>query len=352
MHSRGTWYAVSVCVAFFVYLTAVAETLENDAICIVLGGVDYGFGIKGIVNRLAGEVYFGAAAGGKDLWDVRLAQKGPLTNEYCHVSNRSPARSLECVREDRGLRLYWRELDLPGDPGVMDVVVDIRLEDSGASDWTIAIHNRSKIWAQHTVDYPIIRKIMPEGSGTALLPWKNLGGRLFHAYDSRKQDRRGSFCSPGAYLPMAAFMRDGAGLYFAAHDGESRIKKLCVRIGPDVCFSTILENAGCVGKAADSPNYAVTIAPFCGNWWEAAHIYRAWAVRQKWCRKGKVAFRKDFPRIAAEASLWPTTGGSASNMLARIENMKKVWAAGNGGLTAIARCSRQYTTILRREAQP
>ena len=130
-------------------------------------------------------------------------------------------------------------------------------------------------------------------------------------------------------MPVAAFMQGDAGLYVAAHDGEQRLKCLRVSMGPDVRFSTVLENAGVAGQAASSPKYAVTIAVFKGDWWEAAHIYRGWALKQKWCRKGKIAFRKDFPKIAAEADLWPTTGGSSSNMLGRIDCLKKAWPGMN-----------------------
>lgn len=305
--------------------SAFAVTLENEGLCVVLGDRDGGYGIRGIVNRLSGEVVFGAPTGGNDLWEIRFARRGAISNEFCTVSNRSHARDLDVVRDADGLRLRWQGVDLPDEPGAVDVVAIVQLVDGRSSEWRIAVRNRSNSWAQHTVDYPIVRKVMPEGSGTALLPWKNLGGRLFRNYDSRISDRRGPFHFPGAYMPMAAFLRDEAGLYIAAHDSEQRIKCLRVSMGPDIRFSTVLENAGVVGKAASSPKYAVTIAAFKGDWWDAAHIYRGWALKQKWCRKGKIAFRKDFPKCAAESDLWPNTGGDFANMTNRYCQLAKAW---------------------------
>ena len=319
----------SVVTVVLLPLVLQAVTLETDALRINFGDSDSGFGIRGIINRLSGETMFGAAAGGNDLWEIRFSRKGAITNEYVTLSNRSVAGMLDAVRETNTLRLYWKGLDLPGEPRAVDVEATVRLTETCTSEWKIEIANRSRAWTQHTVDYPIIRKVMPEGTGTALLPWKNLGGRLFRNYDSRKSDRRGPFHVPGAYMPMAAFMRGDAGLYVAAHDGEQRLKCLRVSIGPDVRFSTVLENAGVVGKAASGPKYAVTVAVFKGDWWEAAHIYRDWALKQTWCRKGKIAFRSDYPKIAAETDLWPTTGGSASNMIDRIAHLKKTWPGMN-----------------------
>ena len=324
----------SFCGLLTVFLTlltfaAQAVTLENKSLRIVFGEATYGFGLKGIVNRLSGETVFGTAAGGNDLWEIQFSRRGSTTNEYVTLSNRSAARTLDAERGTNELRLHWKGLDLPGESGSVDVMALVQMTKTGSSEWRITVENRSAVWAQHTIDYPIVRKVMPEGSGTALLPWKNLGGRLFRNYDSRQTEQRGPFHAPGAFMPMAAFMRDGMGLYIAAHDGEQRLKCLRVSMGPDVRFSTVLENAGVVGKAASSPKYAVTIAAFKGDWWDAAHIYREWALKQKWCRKGKIAFRTDFPKIAAETDLWPTTGGTASNMLGRIECIKRVWPGMN-----------------------
>ncbi len=321
----------SLLTAFLALLTFTvhAVTLESEAMHIVFGDANNGFGLKGIVNRLSGETVFGAPVGGNDLWEIRFSRRGATTNEYVTLSNRSAARTLDAERGTNELRLHWKGLDLPGESGSVDVMALVQMTKTGSSEWRIEVKNRSVVWAQHTIDYPMVRKVMPEGSGTALLPWKNLGGRLFRNYDSRKSGQRGPFGAPGAYMPMAAFMRDGRGLYIAAHDGEQRLKCLRVSVGPDVRFSTVLENAGVVGKAASSPKYAVTIAVFKGDWWDAAHIYREWALKQKWCRKGKIAFRADFPKIAAEADLWPTTGGSSSNMLSRLECLKRVWPGMN-----------------------
>ena len=328
MNHRSACCALTALWALLAF-PALSVTLENGAIRIVFGDESYGFGLKGIVNRLSGETVFGAAAGGNDLWEIQFSRRGATTNEYVTLSNRSAARTLDAVRGTNELRLHWKGLDLPGESGSVDVMALVQTTETGSSEWRIEVKNRSTVWAQHTIDYPIVRKVMPEGSGTALLPWKNLGGRLFRNYDSRKSNQRGPFHVPGAYMPMAAFMRDGGGLYIAAHDGEQRLKCLRVSMGPDVRFSTVLENAGVAGKAASDPKYAVIIAVFKGDWWDAAHIYREWALKQKWCRKGKIAFRADFPKIAAEADLWPTTGGSASNMLSRIACLKNAWPGMN-----------------------
>ena len=306
-------------------LAVSAVTLESESLRLVFGTPDAGFGLESVVNKLSGETRFGGAFDGATLWSILFSRRGAVTNEYCTVVNGSPVATRESERTEDRLRLYWKGVDLPGDPGAVDVAADVKLLADGASEWRLTIRNRSRVWAQHTVDYPIIRGVLLPGGGAALLPWKNLGGRFFRPFDPRKACQRGEFNVPGTFLPLAAFMRGEAGLYFAAQDGDMRIKKLKVSADADVCFSTLLENAGIVGKAAEGPHYAVTVAAFRGDWWEAAHRYRDWALRQKWCRKGKIAFRKDFPRIAAEADLWPNTGGGYDRMTNRFAQLKAAW---------------------------
>jgi len=316
---------LSVLIAAAWAMSASALTLEDASLRIVLGEAEDGFGVKGVVNRLAGDVSFGALAGGRDLWEVRFMKKGATTNEFCTVSNRSSARTRRHERGTDGLRLIWQGVDLPNESGVLDVTAEVRLTAPGTSEWRISLKNRSRVWTQHTVDYPIVRKVMPEKSGAALLPWKNLGGRLLKSYDSARPDQRGEFNVPGTFMPLCAFLLGEAGLYFAAHDGEMRLKRLKIARGPDVCFSTVLEDAGVSGKAAEGPRYAVTLAAFRGDWWEAAHRYRDWALGQKWCRKGKIAFRKDFPKIAAETDIWVNTGGGYDSLTNRMTAFRKCW---------------------------
>ena len=69
-----------------------------------------------------------------------------------------------------------------------------------------------------------------------------------------------------------------------------------------------------------------------GDWWQAARFYRDWALKQKWCAKGKLAFREDFTRRAAETELWTLNHGTSQTFSNHVAAMSKVWP--NVGVSA------------------
>ena len=60
--------------------------------------------------------------------------------------------------------------------------------------------------------------------------------------------------------------------------------------------------------AADKPVRRYTLpgdavlGPFAGDWFDAAQIYRQWAITAPWCRKGPIYQRDDYPQWLAKAS--------------------------------------------------
>lgn len=50
--------------------------------------------------------------------------------------------------------------------------------------------------------------------------------------------------------------------------------------------------------------YPVVLQGFRGSWYDAAVIHRNWATKQRWCRRGKLAERKDASSSLAGLDLW------------------------------------------------
>ena len=319
---------VSFGIALMALLASAADevVIESPMMRIRFADADGGYAISRIENRLVEDTPF-VGTFGKELgfWAVKFCRGMSATNVYAWITSTNASEKTVEMLPGGGARFCWKNLSLPHDARCVDVAAEVGFAPDGASNWKISLVNRSRVWTQHTVDYPILRGIMPEKEGDALMPWKNLGGQLFRNFDSRLADQHREFNVPGAFLPLAAFMRGEAGLYVAAQDGEMRFKRMRVDPGSCIRFSTVLEDAGVNGKAAEGPRYAVTVAAFKGDWWDAAHRYRDWALNQKWCRKGKIAYRKDFPKIAAESDLWPNGGGVATNMSKRFRQMLARW---------------------------
>ena len=303
------------------------HVLSNSVMRIVFGEADEGFAVKRIEPAGTSGVSFVAPDGVKsDLFD--LSFKRPSDGQWpFHATNRSRARSKRMERTENGVRFIFEGVTIHGEPDILDVTCEVKMTPR-ASEWTIVATNRSIRYALVRTDYPMLRGVVPDGKSDVLMAYKNRGGLLIPKCDMNHPvpgaDRRHGY--PGCHMPLAAFHLGGAGLSIAAHDGESRNKTLCLMPGMDAWFETPAENAGISGKAENGAKYAVEIACYRGDWWNAARLYRDWAVRQKWCAKGKIAFRRDYPQNAARTHLWVIGGGrpsgnwnSASNILARMD---------------------------------
>ena len=284
------------------------ETLENEALRIRFEDAERGFNVAAIENRLVDDTRFvNPAQGQAGLWRLDFVRKGTAgTNEHVFVDNLATAVSRSAERTPTGMRFTWQGIDIADEKGVLGVYATVDLPSGNvASEWRIAVSNRSAKAALYETSYPFLRNVTPEGKGDWLLPYGALGAVLKRGYAGAPTETKS--WSPGwrppVAPPVAAFNIGEAGIYFAAHDLDLRIKKLVVGKGLDVRFETPVEDAGVSGKAAEGPRYSVTIAAYRGDWWQAAKLYRAWALKQKWAAKGKIAKRTDYPKSLVDVDL-------------------------------------------------
>ena len=298
--------------------------LETDAMRVEFGSAESGLGLRRIVNKAAdGCAFVAPKAGETDLWELRMVGKGAAgTNETLCISNlASCERSFACG--DGSVALAWRGIDLPGEKKALDVFVEVKGKGE-LTHWSITSRTTSKRWALHATVFPYVRHVVADGEADVLLPWKNMGARLVKKYDSSKERAHISF-SPSCKPPVAAFFKGDAMLYVAAHDPHWRIKEMRYRKGNDLLFAMEAENSGIVGQAEGSPRGGFVMGCAKGDWWQAARFYRDWALKQEWCAKGKLAFRKDFTRRAAETELWTLNHGTAQTFSNHVAAMAKAW---------------------------
>ncbi len=100
----------------------------------------------------------------------------------------------------------------------------------------------------------------------------------------------------------------GNGLYWAAYDGEGYHKRFVydnkeVRGQIQLKLAYIPENCLTPGVDFDSP-YPIVLGAYQGDWWDAAQMYREWALQQKWCARGPLVTRADIPRWVKETDVW------------------------------------------------
>ncbi len=285
-----------------------AATLENSALRISFAGAKDGFGVERIENRLAGDVGFvnpdkKASAG---FWEAafwRDGTGGKGSNAVARLTNISSCRAKRIEKLACGGAVFvWEGVDLPGEKGVVTVRATVRFKADGTSGWTLGIQNQSTTWGLAETRYPVLRHVTKSGEADLLQPRPDLGARLV-----KNRPWGGRWVSSGCmgYAPMMmAFLKGEAGLYAAAHDSEARIKTQGLSPEHNYMFITPVEYAGLAGRAAEGPRYEVTVAAFKGDWWEAARLYRAWALTTKWTAKGPIIHRADYPKRMAEIPLW------------------------------------------------
>ncbi|MBI3944482.1 MAG: hypothetical protein HY321_01035 [Armatimonadetes bacterium] len=265
-------------------------------------------------------------------------------------------------RQDRdgaqALNLTWQ---VGGEWGEMTVRGRVELpEGSAMSAWTLAIENRTPhaLWQ---INYPRVSGLTAfsgDGSEDYLAAPVNLGhlctNPIRHA--NRNRDKIGpdlreeygtlgwqgdpnhiAFDYPGMWTVqfMAFGLRGNGGTYFAAHDGDALYKQFGMYgDAGDGRHAALVMKQYPEDRTAPGADFAsfypVMIGVYDGEWWDASKLYRPWALRQVWCRKGPVKDREDVPTWAKQHNLWywnwqfvQTPSNHPEEHLAIVEHFKK-----------------------------
>ena len=305
------------CMALF------AVVIGNSFMGIEFGTEKEGFPVRSLENRMAGNVKFvGLPEKGFDLWHLEFMSAPDSNGKRQMASSRSRLSAKKAFRRtENGIVLEWKGMDLDGERGVLDVTVKVTLSGKdGSSDWSIAVDNRSAKWALSMTRFPCLSDVTPPGKGDHLVAAAPLGAQLLCSYEGRKDVHRVKF--PTCAAPMSAFMKDGAGFYVGVHDPGRPIFSAMYGPGCNFAIEAPVENAGVLGKAAKGPAFSVTVRPFAGDWWQAAGIYKDWALKQKWAAKGPIMNRADFPQSFKDLDVMTfmseRNAKVASNKIARI----------------------------------
>lgn len=300
------WQTLILAVGTGVCFSVSAAILENGSMSVLFSGGDAGFSITGIVNRLDSESvrFVSSQSVTSDFWRLEFADRTGGRTSSVTIDNHSPAAEHRMVNGDGTVVFRWLGIDLADEKGVVDVAAKVSFVegDPCACEWNLQVRNRSRRFALYETRYPCLENVVESRTSDVLLPGKYLGARVMKRYEPVKGEDE-EFWYPGWYPMVAAYMRDGAGLYVSADDPEARIKRMVFTDRCGVHFAVPVENSG-LDNAAAGPKFSVVTAVFRGDWWQAAARYRQWALRQKWTRKGPMVTRKDYPERMARTHAW------------------------------------------------
>lgn len=284
--------------------------LANDKVGLEFVVGDGGFYLSRLVDPATRTDFLNAewALSSENLWGLTLRRDNGADLEGWELGPRvSTAAELKhrVERGDNGaatLRLEWKGLPLPGEPGVVDVAVDVALKPGDPlARWRVRVDNRSEVYGLWRVTFPIVELAAFD---------EDLASQTFTVPRSRgiiaRDCFRQRFYSSAEY-PQRVNMQfnsvTGAsrrGLYLAALDGDAAWKFFRHETNParqSILYSCASRPAdmGLPGVGYES-SFDFVIGPFRGDWYDAAQTYRRWAVRQRWCVKGPMATRADTPR--------------------------------------------------------
>lgn len=99
----------------------------------------------------------------------------------------------------------------------------------------------------------------------------------------------------------------GHGLYWAFYDGEGYHKRVVYdnsRRGEiEFKMEHLPENNLTPGRDYAS-TYPIALATYQGDWWDAARMYREWALQQRWAQRGPIKYREDVADWIRDADIW------------------------------------------------
>ena len=100
----------------------------------------------------------------------------------------------------------------------------------------------------------------------------------------------------------------GNGLYWAQYDPEGYQKRTVYdnkSPSDQIQFKLCYMPEGCLTPGEDfTAPYPMVLGAYQGDWWDAAHMYREWALQQKWCSKGPWKDRDDVADWLKTCDIW------------------------------------------------
>jgi len=226
------------------------------------------------------------------------------------------------------LHLHWNKIPVRGDKHVMDVEVTVTLSPGDPmSYWRINILNPGTQFGLERVRFPLLN----------LAPVGDPGNNVYiypREHGSYVEDPFNSAMGVNGFYPLNSSMQfnalydkvSGKGIYMATADSTPNLMQVQVANTPDHVTWKVAHFPPNITFAEESYwlPYDCVVGPFQGDWYDAAQIYRKWAMKQTWCRKGPLLTRADVPKWHKEAPFmfYTTIGDSAKGTHSLPENAR------------------------------
>eukprot|EP01126_Amoeba_proteus_P041821 TRINITY_DN4512_c0_g1_i11.p1 TRINITY_DN4512_c0_g1~~TRINITY_DN4512_c0_g1_i11.p1 ORF type:complete len:475 (-),score=62.31 TRINITY_DN4512_c0_g1_i11:300-1724(-) len=298
--------------------------------------------------------------GSSSLWSAQFVSK-ETGDHLINIDSNSYCRSRTYVEQRNQLFLFWNQLELTSKDRVT-VNLTLSLVPMGLSPSSAPV-------VDPTSSLQIHLEIQTETDRVGLWQWsigptnikltpqhsllENVGFGVLHECSVPGNCKGWSGYYPqSTFQFMAAYMlsQSNSGIYFGVHDPRADSKTFLCDIPKNSTpggetFSFRVEaqpqGAGRSFRKFVTP-FPIVLSFFDGDWWDAAQIYRSWALTSaRWTSLGPVVQRKDFPRWLLQLTTWVnshwqeldifnTSGGDPEVVKNRVTEIHKRFNLQNG----------------------
>lgn len=316
--------------------------LTDDVLCAANGAIALAFERKGsaVVLRSLYDVarkreFAREVEGAQGLW--QLTFRPPDFSAEKAVTLETPESPCEWRSKETSdgveLEFVWRNVSLGDEPDAIDVQATVGLPDKGTlSEWRFNVTNRSTKLGLWTAQFPRITNLTVSRSGALAAP---MGWGQLYKDATRNGSYQGDYPNGWTTMQFASLFDGGSGVYLAAHDGQASHKRLVFTPHPEVDavgFEVVQYPPSMAepGRDYESP-YPVVVGTHPGDWFDAARIYRAWAVKHSlWFPKQPLSRNSDTPPWLKHNPLWCCTSGDPQDVLANVTEFKKFFGVPMG----------------------
>ena len=301
--SRGTCstvFALFVFVALYGWVpieaqAALGPTLSNDTVVYRWAPAEQGGGLIGIEDGTGQAGLLDPTSPAAPWWQVKLKDGRTIANT-----------DLPCrIRSTPGVITFtWT-----GDIRVV-VTAELGAEDNLLRSRIRVVAGKDGVGLRDVV-FPIVDGIRPLAKDAA-------DDRLLHAFRTGYTEPtplttgkpvNSRYCI-SYYMQFTALLGGGRGLYIGDHDPTAAWKDMSWTPNVDAQTLRYAISHPVLNWGGDEPvrQYKspgdCVIGPFGGDWYDAARLYRAWALTAPWCAKGPMVQRDDYPKWLLNINYW------------------------------------------------
>ena len=277
--------------------------LANDRVAYLWSRPEDGAGLMSIFDRESGREMLKAHPSEAPFWEITVKRgKGGKTYKSvgtpCEVTGDAPG-------DEGQISFRWSDgvgVEVEARLGAEDPFLRLRLAASSGTASTGLVN----------VAFPVVTGIAPLTDGarrdTILETWGLGWEKPSPLVTGKVSNVSGSTYPRG--MQFTALLGDGHGLYFAEEDGDANRKQILWTPDADTGTLAFSISHPVLNWGADEPVVEYTLpgdavlGPFRGDWYDAARIYRKWALTAPWCAKGLIYEREDYPKWLINAPYW------------------------------------------------